>query len=70
MILISILRGVVDNILINISQSNSFPTMLVHAIHHQKCEVAFGRCEREWVKDELHIAECFTSDVGCDEETR
>ena len=33
------------NVMINISPSNIFQTMLLLARFHQNCQAAFGRCE-------------------------
>ena len=54
MILQSILRRVVGYVLMNISPSNIFPTMLLFARFHQNCLSFFHSCELQWVKDVLY----------------
>ena len=41
----NISRRVVGSVLINISPSNIFPTMLLLERFHQACQAVFGHCE-------------------------
>ena len=45
----NIRRKLVGNILVNISPSNIFFTILLPARFHQNCEASFGRREYYWV---------------------
>ena len=45
MILQNISGRVVGYVLVHISPSNIFVTMLLPARFHQKCQAAFGRCK-------------------------
>ena len=52
------MKKVIGIVLINISTSNIFLTMLLFAGFYQICQVVFGRCEYQWViHDAMQIRE-------------
>ena len=54
----NIWRRVVGNVLINISPSNIFLTLLLPVWFYQICQSAFGRCDNElnWLQHEAHTS--------------